>query len=187
MPALSAKGVDKPSDIKGFSKPAAGFYHAAINSWDETCKEKDQVIVSFQILAGTTDGMTGREQREHMPFEDRGNSKMDRILKLVMACRVMKPGEELNRDLTDEMLGKQCIIEIVEANGKGENKDKKYSNVADYGYGVYDLDDPAVAHVPKNANALRLLSNPGSSQGTAAASGQSGQQSSAAANKWSDV
>ncbi len=58
MPVLSAKEVTSPNDLKGKQRPQPGKYHVFITHWDETCKEKDQLVVGFTVIDGTTPGQT---------------------------------------------------------------------------------------------------------------------------------
>jgi len=189
MPVLSAKEVSSPNDLKGKQRPQPGKYHVFITHWDEACKEKDQLVVGFTVIDGTTPGQTGRELQTSMLFHDKdGKDLTDRITRLAMCIGLLAPGQEIDEDLTSKALGRQLVIEVVEREytDKNSGDKKKAIDLANFGYATWAVDDPLVADVPKNANALKNRNATGS-QSTATASNGTKQPQQPAASGWDDV
>lgn len=164
MPPLSAKEATSHNDIKGKQRPLPGKYHVAISHWDEKFEKVDAVKVTFTVLDGDVPGQVGRELQESFFVKDQeGNWSTDRIARLAMCIGLLKPGEELDADLTDAAIGRQLVIEIAsreyedkkEKDSNGKPVKKTTVNIANGGYATWPVDDPLVAAVPKNSNALR--------------------------------
>jgi hypothetical protein len=185
MPALSAKEVSSPNDLKGRQRPLPGKYHVAINHWDETCSKKNELVVGFVVLDGTTPGMVGREIQTSMLFEYDGKDLTDRIVRLALCCGLLQPGQECDEDLTHKANGKQLVIEVVEREyeDKKTGEKKKVVDLGNFGYATWAVDDQLVVDVQKNQNALRNRGNANTTNtngngATKPASGSSG---------WDDV
>lgn len=149
---LSAKGTKDANDLGGVPRPEPGRYLAYISHWDESFQEKDAddaVVCSFSVIGGTVPGQQGRVLRKYFNLTDKqGKDTTDRILRVAMVAGVVKPDEEVNRDLTGEMLGKLVVIEVEphEYNNR-DGKLVKTVQLANFGYAVWKPHDQAVADV----------------------------------------
>jgi hypothetical protein len=158
----------------GLSVP--GTFHVVINDVVEgqTAKGKpiDGLTVTFEVLAGTVDGQAGKTRSETLFVpslqdiqreEQSGTPSMPRkkLAALFIAANAMGPeqlGKPVNIDVAT-MVAQQLVIKFErqkEKDGQG-----KYTIETDYiqiSYSdIFHVDDPAVAAVPKNSEALSLI------------------------------
>ncbi len=107
---------------------------------------------------------------------------------MAMCIGLLAPGQEIDEDLTSKALGRQLVIEVVEREytDKNSGDKKKALDLANFGYATWAVDDPLVADVPKNANALKNRAA-GSPQTTATNNGTKQPQQQPAASGWDDV
>lgn len=158
MPRLDARNTESENDVQGTPRPKPGHYHAAIHHWDESFRIAPNVIfVDFQILEGTTPEQKGTVLTERFATTDKA---IPRLLRMCLAAGVVKPGEELDRDLTDEAPGHQLVIEVTPRTY--ENKQGQQVETVQCSYmGFWSINNKEVANVPKNAGALKLLGGNG--------------------------
>jgi len=194
MPSLQKKEYKSLDEVGGKDKPLGGFYHVAITHWDETFTEKDQIVVDFQVLAGTTPKQEGKVHREYISMKKANGSDNSENFeattrRLLVACGIIGLNDAIDRDVTNEVKGRQCIIEIGEREYEKDGQKKKAYNIASYGNAIFPLDDPAVVHVAKHAGALTLPgAKPIGAGGQVAAQPTATQQPAAAAGSaWSNV
>lgn len=156
MPVLSAKEVTNPNDLGGKRKPDNGKYHVAITAWDETQDKHDAIVVSFTVLDGTVPGMKGREWVEFFNFKDsKGESAVDRIVRLCLVAGLIKPGQEIDEDLTQKAIGKQLVVEVEHREYVKDGEKKKAFGITNFGYSTWAVGDPLVVDVPKSSAALK--------------------------------
>ncbi len=140
-----------------------GTYHMIIQGVDDLPTKKDgtpidnaDFRVNFAILAGTVDGQqdkTGELTFFHPKATEKNGGaftikKADRMLLAVCMISDEDKGAEVDIDYQD-MVGRQFIAKLE------LSQDEKYLQLsyAD----VYHVDDPAVAAIPKNQEALKLI------------------------------
>lgn len=187
LPKKDYKSLDEVTG--GRDRPVAGFYHVAVCEWDETMEKKDQVIVDFQVLAGTTPKQEGKIHREYVDMKfANGESRADAfeaaVRRMLVATGVIQLNDPIDRDVTNEVKGKQCIIEIVEDEyTKKDGTQGKSIRIGKSGTQAWPIGDPAVAHVPVNQAALKLV---GKSQAGGPQAG-GGQAASSGGEDWSDT
>jgi len=156
----SAKGYQSESDVKGKPAPVDGHYHATISNVNDSRVRKDgsplnATIVEFEVLAGSVPGQEGKTVSQWYNLDDQGNETAEyceKVSRLCMAAGILKPGEEKDVDAAD-LENCQVIIKV-------QNYAKKTGGtgcgLADYGLGVWGVNHPDVASVPKNLEAIRL-------------------------------
>lgn len=182
MPTLPKANHKSLDEVGGRERPLGGWFHVAIHHWDETMQKKDEVVVDYQILAGTTPGQEGKVQREYVSMkkfngDDNTQNFENTIRRILVAAGVIGLNDALDRDVTAEVMGKQLVIEIEEReydekkDGVPTGKKKKASGVGNFGNAVYPIGAPEVAHVPLNQNALRLLGPVSAANAATAAAG----------------
>lgn len=153
-----------------------GTYHVIINKVIEgessTGKAIDGITIEVEVMAGTTSGMEGKTRKESlfvpsMKDEEReaqtGQPSMARkkLAALYIATNQMTP-DQLGQpiDVDDmAMIGEQCVIKFdrqMEQDGEGKyTVETKYIQIS---YSdIFHVDDPQIAAVPKNADALGLI------------------------------
>jgi hypothetical protein len=146
-----------------------GLYHAVVNAVEQDPSGQNPAIkLTFMLLAGTVPNQTYRRLSERLFLTEKGKHRV-----LLFANRLGllgKPelGQPNVRKNWGETIGKQVIIEV--ANREYEYKDgskHKVSNLAFFG--IWKLDDPNVAQVPRaSAVALEQAAIPATTgQGTA--------------------
>lgn len=158
----------------GLSTP--GTYHVVINDAIEgqTSQGKpiDGLTVTFEVLAGTVDGMAAKTRSETLfapsmtdieREQKTGLASMPRkkLAALFIAANAMDPtklGQAVEVDVAS-MVGQQCVIKFerqLEKDGEGKyTVETKYIQIS---YSdIFHVDDPAVKDVPKSAEALSLI------------------------------
>ena len=154
----------------------AGTYHVVINEVLEGQSSKgapiDGITVTFEVLAGTSKGQESKTKQESLfapslkdveKEQKNGSPCMARkkLGALLIATNLMDPaklGQPINFE-PSEMIGRQIVIKFdhqKEMDGEGKyTVETKYLQIS---YSdIYHVDDPAVASVPKNADALSLI------------------------------
>lgn len=154
-----------------------GTYHLVINEVREgessTGKPIDGLTITVEVLAGTTEGQAGKTRSESLFLpslkdlekEEKNNGApcmaRKKLAALFIATNAMKPeqlGKPVNVDAA-AMVGQQCVIKFEQQMEQGG--DGKYDVPTQYiqiSYSdIFHVDDPDVAAVPKNAEALSLI------------------------------
>ncbi len=141
-----------------------GKYHVLITEWIENPPKSDQtpmegaVKVGFEILHGTDKNEIKKTHNETFfpPDEtkDGGGFNAVKLTRLVVAISgVHQPGVEV--EVTQEdAIGRQLVIELAHRADKNK-PDKIYFGLK--GANLWHVDDPEVADVPKNADALSII------------------------------
>jgi hypothetical protein len=180
----SAKGYQSESDVKGKPAPVDGFFHTTIAHVNDSRTKKDgsplnATIVEFEVLAGSVPGQEGKTVTQWFQLDDNGNENAEyceKVSRLCMAAGLLRPGEEKDIDAGD-LENCQVIIKV-------QNYTKKTGGtgcgLADYGLGVWGVNHPDVAAVPKNLDAIRLWRE-ATGQPASGGNGQSGNGHSASA------
>ena len=177
----SAKGYQSESDVKGKPAPVDGHYHVTISNVNDSRARKDgsplnATIVEFEVITGSVPGQEGKTVSQWYNLNDQGVETAEyceKVSRLCMAAGILKPGEEKDVDAAD-LENCQVIIKV-------QNYAKKTGGtgcgLADYGLGVWGINHPDVASVPKHLDAIRLwnevrgVSSNGNGQAAAYASG----------------
>lgn len=157
----NAQEFEKTTDASGNTPPLPGQYHVVIKAANGArCKKNgDQFnadIIEYEVLAGTVPGQEGRAVTQFLWLDD-GN-ETDLHTRFALASGLVKPGQARDVDLDQEAPGLQLIINVVEFNKKDGGKGKGIGN---YGFDLWGVNDPEVAGVPKDADALALLPEAG--------------------------
>lgn len=150
----------------GFCR-APGVYHVVIEEFQRPVVKKDGSLVAsadfrvgLQILSGTVGGQENKRFDETfytpMPsHKDGGKSAKRRIDRFLLAIGAIKP-EDRGKKVTipwGDLAGRQFVCTCVLSEPNAEGKQYLGINFAD----IYHVDDPEVATVPKDAEALKLL------------------------------
>ena len=149
----------------------AGTFHCVVNEVREGessgGKAIDGLTVTLEVLAGTVDGQAGKTHSESffLPTlqddEKKKGMKLRKLTAMAIAGNVLQP-ENMGKEADipfDSMVGCQMVVKFdhqMEMDGNGQYTIKsKYIQVA---YSdIFHVDDPAIAAVPKNADALSLF------------------------------
>lgn len=165
--SLSAKGAKSESDI-GSGKPLAGRYLAMIKTVDETFEKNDDVIIGFEVLAGTVPDQKGRILTEYFKTSDRA---IPRLTRLAMCLGLLRPDEVADVAFT-QGIGRVLFIDIGEHSY--ENKEKvKVETVQLTFSGMWSVGNPDVAdlhQVPEIAATINRLRGGGGGAAGAAVS-----------------
>jgi len=154
-----------------------GTYHLVINDVREGESAKgspiDGLTITVEVMDGTVKGQAGKTRSESLFLpslkdlekEEKNNGApcmaRKKLAALFIATNAMKPeqlGKPVNVD-TAAMVGQQCVIKFdqqMEMGGDGKfNVPTQYIQIS---YSdIFHVDDPDVAAVPKNAEALSLI------------------------------
>lgn len=123
---------------------------------DKDGKLLDAIRVNGKVLGGTDDSQVGREfsiqiWNPRLSDNDGGAFRTKVHLRLAAALRLIpppQPGQPININW-EAARGRQCVIYLKLETGK-EGKEFLAINRAH----IYDVNDPEVAHVPKDQAAL---------------------------------
>lgn len=152
---LGAKNVQSEDDLGG-NRPLPGRYHVMVQHADDSMEKMDKVIVEFQVLAGTTPGQEGKTATEMFALTDKA---IQRLQRLAMCTGLLKPGDEDHEIDFAAAEGRQLVIELAERSY--EKDGQKKTIVALTFNGMWSLNNQAVADVPKNLDAIRLMQESG--------------------------
>jgi hypothetical protein len=133
--------------------PLPGQYHVQIVYVDEDGGNRGEMVIDYEVLAGTTAEQEGKRHRDYFSKTPKA---MGRIHQLAVACgmvdmdvlRQMKEsGKSPLYDFASEAMNKQCCVELTSEEYQGKTRTK-------CGFGIYRLDDPKVVKWPKHAAML---------------------------------
>jgi hypothetical protein len=141
-----------------------GKYHVIITQWNENPPDNDDkpieggVEVGLEILDGTEKSEIKKIRSEtfYAPDETKegGGFAAVKLTKLIVAISgVHRPGVEVEVTENDA-IGRQLIVELGSRPNK-KNPNKPYFGIK--GANMWHVDDPEVADVPKNADALSII------------------------------
>ena len=145
---------EKYDPEKDFNGPAAGRYHVSVVEVDEDGGERGEMIVQYEVLAGSTEGQEGCIHRDYF---SKTMKAMGRIHQLAMACKMVTPeqlkelkakGQSPTYDFRRDAVGKQICVELTDEEYQGKTRVK-------CGFAIYAVDDKKVAAWPKNAGMLQ--------------------------------
>lgn len=149
---------------------AAGWYHVAVESITENpvdyqgkLKENAAFEAAVVVLAGTDSGQKNKKFNITFHNEKPGDHEFVKqknkalINRFFLAMSLLKQ-EELGTPKPinlEDALSRQMVIQIEMNPGSGTNANKTYANMATDG--IYHVDDPACATVPKDERALKHI------------------------------
>lgn len=202
MVKMGSQNVQSEDDIQGDARPLPGQYHAVVKDVKYMCKGEDKkhyevdetdetaekVVVTFEVLAGTIPGQAGRAIDEFFALTERAISRLQRF---ALCVGLLQPGEGEKEVLFSQSIGRQLVIEVEENNWE---KDGRTINGVRIGYlGMWSLGNKAVADIPKDPDALKLVANmpaaSSRSQGDPqeAAASSSSSSSDGGGDKWANL
>lgn len=135
-----------------FDSPAAGRYHVAVTKADEDGGNKGEMILDFEVLAGSVKDQEGKSHREYF---QKTVKAMGRIHQLAIALgmitkerlkELQSRGESPFYDF-EAQVNKQCFIDLQDSVYEGKTRVK-----ADFR--MYAIDDPKCATWKHNAGML---------------------------------
>ena len=144
--------VDSKYDPDQYDSPAPGRYHVAVVKVDESGGKKGEMIVDFEVLAGTTPNQEGRGHREYF---QKTQSAMGRIHGLALALGMVTK-DQLNQAKAtganlvydfEAQVGKQLHLDLQESTYEGKVRVK-------VDFRMYKIDDPRCASWPRNVGML---------------------------------
>ena len=134
--------------------PIAGNYHVSIASVDEEGGNNGEMIVDFEVLAGSTKGMEGRNHRAYYSQTTAFAQYFHRlavIAGLITAedlAKKIDAKEAIEYDFT-KTVGRQAMITIHEDEYNGK-KNLKMSP-----FHIWSVEDPTCQTWPKNEKLLK--------------------------------
>lgn len=151
-------------DLDGFELPPPGTYHVIVSHVDDSGEKVDGVKITLQCLAGTVADGIDRVCTDTLFFprsdaKDGGRFAAKRLARLLLASGAITEaqlGGEL--DVNWQWLaGRQFVARIGNRTYKDKHGNDRTSAEID-GMGMWRLDDPEVASIPKhNAMAETFL------------------------------
>jgi hypothetical protein len=129
-----------------------GQFHVQVDDLQEWAgRSNDQTLVILQCLASNLPNMEARKHNEYFAMSAKA---IPRLLQLAIACRLTTREDLENQKKTtgkaeipwDQIAGRQCVIT--------ENEEHEGKVRAKVNFNIYDVDDPKVSQVPKNAGFL---------------------------------
>ncbi len=151
-----------PDNLGGFDFPAVGKYHVEANELDEDAVAKSsgnpQMVVDFEVLAGTTADQEGVTGRIYYPLSaDAKKFALGLAVALGLTTKeALTAAKKANKAPGIEFrdgAGRQFCLEVTLDNYDGKDRLKVEP------FSVWHLDDPAAKDIPKNAAMLAQLGN----------------------------
>ena len=134
--------------------PEKGKYHVQVVKVDEDGGQKGEMVVEYEVLAGTTPGQEGLVHRDYFA---KSIKAMGRIHQLAMACRMItaqqikdlkEKGQSPTYDFVNDAMNAHLHVELFDDEYNGKTRTK-------CGFGIFAIDDPKVASWPKNHGMLK--------------------------------
>jgi hypothetical protein len=150
---LGTQNVNSEDDLDN-NRALPGQYHVAVQSVDESFEKGDKVIVEFQVLAGTTPGQTRKTITEYYSVSEKA---LPRLQRLALATGLLQPNEPEREVQLSDAEGRQLVIEVEEHSYEKKEDGKTVDTVRISWMGMWSIGNPAVADVPKDGDALKLL------------------------------
>ena len=152
MVKMGATDVRSEDDVQGTKFPKPGRYHVVVQRVDESFEKSDKIIVTFAVLAGT---LPGQEDSEITEWFSTNEKALPRVKRFALADCVLKPGDEEREVTFAAAKGRDLVVEVE------ENFYTTKGGVAKKGVRIpwvsfWSTQNPAVADVPKNEDALKL-------------------------------
>lgn len=163
MVRMGATNIKSEDDISGGKRPLPGRYHCVVKHVDESFEKVDKVVVTFEVLAGTTPDQQGREIVEYYACTEKA---LPRLTRLAIVTGVLQPGEA-ERDVEfTPAIGAHLVVEVEE--NKYTKQDGTEVETVRIGYmGMWSLGNDEVKEVPKDQQAIDLWRNSGFGGGAA--------------------
>jgi len=160
---LDMSGIGSADELKGYDYPAAGQYHCAVMSCDESRDKVDALRFEISILTGTTAGQDGKTWREtfwdpNPDHKDGGKFAVKRLTAFALATKLVTKdqlGSSIEIDWANAV-GRQLVCKVVEYERDGD-EGKVYKGAEVEGLKFWPIDDPDVAAVPKDPKAAAFL------------------------------
>lgn len=161
MVELGTTGIDDENGVGG-SYPDAGRYHVIINDVDESFEESNSIIVEFRVLAGTVPNQTKKTLKEYFSVSDKA---LPRLMRLGLASGFIPPNDPPKERNFEEAISRQLVVEIEDHTYEKNGETKKTRRIS--WMGMWSTPNPEVADVPKDAEAIRIISGVGGGSGGA--------------------
>jgi hypothetical protein len=158
---VNTQNYQTESDVKGTDRVAVpGFFHCNMVGANDSRVKKDgsplnATIFEGEVLAGTVPGQEGKKVVLYYSLGENGEENDEytgKVSRLAMACKLIGGGQPDRNLQAEDFDGSQFVVRIDEFTSKG----KKGHSVGDFGLAVWGVDNPEVASVPKNLEAIRL-------------------------------
>lgn len=164
MTKMDFGGINSKKDLEGYELPPAGTYHVIVAKVDDSCEKIDGIKVTMQCLSGTNADGIDKVFTDTLFFpkpeaKDGGKFAVKRLARLLLASGAITEaqlGGELDVDW-QWLDGRQFVAKVGNRTYKDRSGNERVSAEID-GMGMWRLDDPEVASVPKhNAMAETFL------------------------------
>jgi hypothetical protein len=169
------------SDVKGKPKPVVGKYHVLITHAKDPTDKFFAVVLECEVLAGTVPGQEGKAVTVFLNMSDAGEETAEYCAKCSRWCMAagLIGGGQAEREISaTELEGCQVVIEVIEFKSK-KMASGKDTGIGEFGLAVWSVDNPEVASVPKNLDAIRLWNE---DRGRTASGNASGHHAAATVN-----
>ena len=155
---VNTQHYQNENDVKGKPKPVAGKYHVLITHAKDPTDKFFAVVLECEVLAGTVPGQESKAVTVFLNMSDTGEETAEYCAKCSRWCMAagLIGGGQAEREISaSELEGCQVVIEVIEFNSKKTTSGKD-TGIGEFGLAVWSVDNPEVASVPKNTDALRL-------------------------------
>jgi len=173
---LDLDGINSEEDLRAYDYPKEAWYHLMVSSIDLSRGKVNAMKVEFQVLAGERPTEVGKTFTENFwdpdsSSNDGGKFAKKRRAALALACGLLT-SQELSggskQIIWAQARGRQVVAKVNNYSRKTDGG-KTYEGAQIDGLKVYRLDAPEAVSVPKNTDALALLSLAAPQQPTASA------------------
>lgn len=125
-----------------------GYYHVRVAELDgsKLGSGSPHLVVRYKILGGTAAGQEGNTVRDSLFISDKEGKTDKRLLWWAKICNILS-GTGRQSPQWDNAVGRELIIRVVHKRG---DDGQTFANVTRDG--LWPVDHPAVAHVPKGAH-----------------------------------
>jgi hypothetical protein len=169
---LDFSSVTSEDDLSGYDSIPNGQYHLVCNAADDSRERRDGIWIEWQVRAGNVKKQQGKTFRETFydgspDHKDGGEFCENRKKRLALAAGLAGPavfGKRASVEWSD-LVGRQIVAAVV------NNETEKGTFSQTDGLKLFSPTDPKVSEVPKDEEALALITS---------GSGGDGQQQAAA-------
>jgi|AGTN01.2.fsa_nt_gi hypothetical protein len=177
---FGGSGINSKKDLEGFELPPKGTYHLIVTNVDDSCDKVDGLKLTMQCLSGTNAEGFDKVFTDTLFFpkadaKDGGKFATKRLARLLLASGAITEAQ-LGSDLDVDwqwLAGRQFIAKVSNRTYQDKNGNDRTSAELD-GMGIWHLEDPEVAAIPKNNAMAETFLKHGAAPATAGTPATSG-------------
>jgi hypothetical protein len=155
---LDLEGLDE-GNLEGRGRVAPGKYHVEVLDVNEDHDSRTPCLVfKLGVLAGTVEGVAGGTMYERLYLSEKARTRVALFARRLGLIGPSDFGQRKTINWADA-ISRQAVVEVVEEEFTKKDGTKSKSSKLAFA-GIFDVNDPRVADVPKDQGALKQPAKP---------------------------